>query len=87
MVLTFVLVGLGVFVVVRPLQELITAPSWFFMALAIGLGCLGCWWAGESALWGPVAAGFAHFWMRTEEVLVYIRDWVKLTPLRDRNRR
>jgi hypothetical protein len=81
MVLTFVLVGLGVFVVIRPVHDLIMAPDWFFMVLAIGLGCLGCWWAGESAAWGPAAAGFAHIWYRLDQVLGHIRDWIKVASV------
>jgi len=87
MVLTFVLVGLGVFAVIRPFQDVITAPPWFFMVMAIAFGCLGCWWAGESVLWGPVAAGFAHFWWRLEQVVAFIRDWVKVAAVTRVSRR
>jgi len=81
MVLTFVLVGLGVFTVVRPIRDFVTAPKAFFELVAIGFGCLGCWWAGESPLWGPVAAGFAHFWWRLEQVVSHIRDWAKVASV------
>jgi hypothetical protein len=87
MVLTFALVGLGVWFTVRMLREELQAPDWFVMALVIGFSAAGLWWAGENPLWCFVVAGFAHFWYRLDEIVVYIRDWIKLTPLRDRNRR
>jgi len=82
-----VLVGLGVFTVIRPLREVITAPDWFWMVVPIGFGCLGCWWAGENPLWGASAAGFALLWYRMDVILQFLRDWIKIAPLRNQPRR
>jgi hypothetical protein len=87
MVLTLVLVGLGVFIVLRPLKEVVTAPSVFWMVIAIAFSALGCWWADENPLWCFAAAGFAHFWYRLDQIVEYLRDWVKLAPLRNQPRR
>lgn len=87
MVGTFALVGLGVWYVIRLLKEDVTAPDWFFLVLAVVFSALGLWWAGYNPLWAPVVAGFSHGWHRVDQLVVYIRDWVKLAPLRDRNRR
>jgi hypothetical protein len=87
MVGIFALVGLGVWYVVNLLKEEITAPPWFFLVLTIGLSALGLWWAGENPLWAPAVAGFALGWQRLDEIVVFIRDWIKLAPLRGQPRR
>jgi len=81
MVGTFVLIGLGVWVVVRILKEEVTAPDWFFMALAVGFSALGLWWTDWSPLWCPVVAGFAHGWHRVDGLFQSLVDRVRIGNL------
>lgn len=87
MVLTFALLGLGVFVVMRPVTEATDAYSWFYEIVAIGFSAAGLALAGESAWWAPTVAGFAHGWYLLEQIITFLRDWVKLAPLRQQRPR
>jgi hypothetical protein len=85
--MVFVLVGLGVFMVVRVATEGITAPAWFYMALSIALACGGLALTSESPWWGPAVAGIAFGFYRGDQVIVALRDWIRVRVLRGPSRR
>jgi hypothetical protein len=85
--MVFVLVGLGVFMVVRLLTEAIEAPSWFFVALSIALAAAGLALTSESPWWAPAVAGIAFGFYRADQVVQALRDWVRVRVLRGPTRR
>jgi hypothetical protein len=85
--MVFVLVGLGVFMVVRFITEAIEAPSWFVVALSIVLATAGMALTSESAWWGPATAGIAFGFYRADQLVQALRDWIRVQVLRGPSRR
>ena len=72
--MVFVLVGLGVFMVVRLCSEAVEAPSYVFVALSIIFATVGMALTSESPWWGPAVAGIAFGFYRGDQVIVALRD-------------
>jgi len=85
--MVFVLVGLGVFVVMRAITEGLTAPAWFLILVSVGLASAGLAFTSESPWWGPAVAGIAFGFYRLDQVLTAIRDWIRVQVLRGPPRR
>lgn len=85
--MVFLLVGLGVFVVVRLFTEAIDAPPAFIIALSIALAAAGLALTSEHVWWAPAVAGIAFGFYRADQLVQALRDWVRVHVLRGPTRR
>ena len=85
--MVFVLVGLGVFVVVRLVTEAIEASSPIIIALSIALAAAGLALTSEHVWWAPAVAGIAFGFYRADQLVQALRDWVRVHVLRGPTRR
>lgn len=79
--MAFLLVSLSVYLIVKLVEELISAPTWAFILLAVGLSAVGLALAGENPGWCAAVAAVAGFWSLAEALLVALRDWARVSVL------
>lgn len=85
--MVFVLVGLGVFMVVRLTSEVVEVPPGVLIALSIIWAAAGLALTSEHLWWAPAVAGIAFGFYRVDQLVQALRDWVRVQVLRGPTRR
>lgn len=79
--MVFLLVSLSVYMVMKVVEEVVTAPTWFLLVLSVALAGAGLYLAGENPGWCAAVAALAGFWALAEALVLALRDWARVSVL------
>lgn len=79
--MVFLLVSLSVYLIMKLVEEVVSAPPWFLILLSVGLSAAGLALAGGNPGWCAAVAALAGFWALAEALLLALRDWARVSLL------
>lgn len=79
--MVFLLVSLSVYLIVKLLSEVTSAPEWFYILVSVGLSAAGLALAGDNPGWCAAVAAVAGFWSLLEALVLALRDWARVWVL------
>ena len=79
--MVFLLVSLSVYLVMKLIEEFVSAPPWFLIVLTVCLSAAGLALAGDNPGWCAAVAAVAGFWALVEALLLALRDWARVSLL------